>query len=459
MSENLQPQNLNVEINKDPNLTVHAGEKLEIAQTDEQLLQELKDRLDRENGTIPENTLNVKTDEEMLQELRDSLGLTNKKNNLPPENKIPENDTDLKLADEVKVKIPPVIVPPVIERPIEPKKTEAAEELKFADEIEVRIPPIVAPPVINRMTPPEQVKVPPIILKHENQPEQIMTVEEKKWLDEIIEALDIKPKDLILHGNEDDKGRIMAGPVLDIYTKKKHLDSFEKDWGQLPENKKRLLDDLRKKLDSSVKQRKADQKDLDAAFDAMMESMQKSIRRSDFAYLDTDLPDDVKAANIEYTNKSESANKYVTALLELEKKYKDSERNPISDLVYAMLDEASKTMDRYEIIPSPYAQSKTWALWDISKQYYYFTHPKEVDPKYKIANPMESKGKQQEIVDRHVGWEVYGAYHGDQQGSILERLKTNRRFREIKAYLDKAPKANGTLSSYDLAALGSLLRK
>ena len=60
------------------------------------------------------------------------------------------------------------------------------------------------------------------------------------------------------------------------------------------------------------------------------------------------------------------------------------------------------------------------------------------------------------MIDRHVGWEVYQAYRSG-SNKFLDKVRDSRNVGEIKALLERTPKENGTLSSLDLARLGSLI--
>ena len=100
-------------------------------------------------------------------------------------------------------------------------------------------------------------------------------------------------------------------------------------------------------------------------------------------------------------------------------------------------------------------------MWDLGKQFYYFLHPEQSGVKYEIANPLSSEKKQQEIIDRHLGWEAYAAFNSNSPESVEWRntIIANPKFTKALEILNKKPKENKTLSSFDLTALGTLLRK
>jgi hypothetical protein len=120
-----------------------------------------------------------------------------------------------------------------------------------------------------------------------------------------------------------------------------------------------------------------------------------------------------------------------------------------------MVSEATDILGRFDIPKSQYLGSKTWAMWDIGKQYYYATHPDEADPKYVIADPLKSPEKVQEMIDRQVGWEAYRA----KDSKFAEKYKKHPLYKKLQEYLGMKSKNRDTLSSKDLAELGALVRK
>lgn len=183
------------------------------------------------------------------------------------------------------------------------------------------------------------------------------------------------------------------------------------------------------------------------------ESLKKSIIE-DLSYQDVDVPIEIKQKMLEDTLTSESANKYAESLAELSEYVGgfESVRAVSGKLVEKMSVEAK----RLGILISPFGKSRTWAIWDMGKQYYYFTHPDENDSKYAIGDPF-SEAKSEEIVNRHLGWEAYGAYNQNGQKEFLEKIPADKR-PSILVLLERKPKDNGTLSSKELAELGALLR-
>lgn len=185
-------------------------------------------------------------------------------------------------------------------------------------------------------------------------------------------------------------------------------------------------------------------------------AIKMSLLENYLSYKDTDFGEDVKKNMFRYNLSSDSADKYSEELVDLA----DSVgMNTIENLAQQMITECSDVLIRLGVTPSPYAKSKTWAIWDISKQFYYLNHPNQADSRYLVADPIHSIEKQKEIVDRHIGWEVYDAYNGKKERGFLKIIEGGPRNSDIMNLLNKNPKSNGTLSSADLALLGSLLRK
>jgi hypothetical protein len=171
------------------------------------------------------------------------------------------------------------------------------------------------------------------------------------------------------------------------------------------------------------------------------------------SYQDTELSEDLKKEILKHNEQSESAQKYAETLSSTLTVY-GSEK--MEDMVEGMIDECEGILERIGITASQYSKSKTWAMWDIAKQLFYLEHPEERDEKYEVGNPILIRSKRQEIVDRHIGWEAYGAYNKSEDRNFIEKLGATKD--KVLEFLNKEAKNNGTLSSKDLAALGALVR-
>jgi len=137
-------------------------------------------------------------------------------------------------------------------------------------------------------------------------------------------------------------------------------------------------------------------------------------------------------------------------------------------LVGSIRKKIDETTRKLGLEQSQWGESQSWIYWDIAKQKYFDSHKDEADPRYDIGDPLEDEKLQQQISDRHLGWEVYGqtAEYVDGQRrfankNFLNRLnKDDETFEKVITLLKKEPKPeNQTLSSYDLAKLGEYIRE
>lgn len=170
-------------------------------------------------------------------------------------------------------------------------------------------------------------------------------------------------------------------------------------------------------------------------------------------------PVGTKEEEIEKRKKNPTTWKYASGL---EKVISEQGKERVDEIIKEMIDNCLKRIREYGIEPSPNTLSKTWAAWDIGKQNYFFTHQNEADKRYLIADPL-SPEKQNEIVNRHIGWEVYENYIGSKSSEKeymdVKKLESHPQFKEIEQLLKKSPKKDGQLSSLDLAKLGSFIGK
>lgn len=160
---------------------------------------------------------------------------------------------------------------------------------------------------------------------------------------------------------------------------------------------------------------------------------------------------------------SESAAKYAEAIMEMSKKVGFQE---LMRLVNGSKEECADVFEKLGLELSPYnvAQSNSWAMWDLGKQYYFFTHPDKNDPRYKLSNPLESEEKIEEIIDRHIGHEFMSSYwHNSNKVNILERMPgvDAQKIAELRSFIEEQTDENGgpkRVSSDKLAELGALIK-
>jgi hypothetical protein len=172
------------------------------------------------------------------------------------------------------------------------------------------------------------------------------------------------------------------------------------------------------------------------------------------AYQDAPLTPGQKRTALQGTLSSASAKKYAKVLKELEGTSQLAKAEAIGQ---QLLKECLAYLKTYKLTPSPYTLSKTWAIWDIAKQLYLEKNPAKSDPsRYHLGNPLTDKQVQIDILDRHLGWELYMKLREDD--TLLSKVK-DKVIPEIRSLLAKHPKPeNGTLSSSDLTQLGRLVR-
>jgi len=186
------------------------------------------------------------------------------------------------------------------------------------------------------------------------------------------------------------------------------------------------------------------------------EFLRSRVIDQDLSYQDAILPDEVKQRTLDWSRKDASARKYADSIVQLSQRANlETLRQTAKELVQIMSVEAA----RLGIPVSPYGKSNTWAMWDIGKQNYFFTHQAENNPAYEIGDPLTSDEKREEIINRHLGWEAYAAFRGNAAPEWKQTIASDRRFANALALLNKPPKQNGSLSSKDLAELGKLLRE
>lgn len=108
---------------------------------------------------------------------------------------------------------------------------------------------------------------------------------------------------------------------------------------------------------------------------------------------------------------------------------------------------------------NPYSESLSWAYWDIGKQAHLSNHPDESTAEYSLGNPFQNARVVEEIVCRHLGWELHQNWRIPASKAIIETaIAHNRHKQEIEALLNKEGKPeNGTLSSHELMHLGEMV--
>jgi hypothetical protein len=185
------------------------------------------------------------------------------------------------------------------------------------------------------------------------------------------------------------------------------------------------------------------------------ELIRNQILERDLAYQDIDMPPDQKESYKQWVYSSESAKKYAESLVNASSTGGlETIRTQARELRDKMLTEASRT----GIPMSTHGKSLSWAMWDMGKQYHFFTHQDLNDPTYEIGNPLESESKREEILNRHIGWEAYAAFQDKNNPEYKTRVQNDPRLRATLRFFTKEPNAHRSLSSNELAELGKMLR-
>ncbi len=168
------------------------------------------------------------------------------------------------------------------------------------------------------------------------------------------------------------------------------------------------------------------------------------------SYQDTPLSEDEKKATLKAALGMESSNKYATILQSI----RSWDRSSIEDMAEKMRIECLGYLEQLGVKSSAYGQSGTWAVWDIAKQLYMLRHPEESDStKYHLGNPFTDERVRQDIVDRHLGWELDN-YLWEPSDSELSHLEE-----DIDNIYLSDHRPDGESASYTYTKLGRIVRE
>lgn len=176
-----------------------------------------------------------------------------------------------------------------------------------------------------------------------------------------------------------------------------------------------------------------------------------------FSYNDSpEIGEEEKENILKNALESKSAFKYAKILFELEKEDKLEQLKEIVNKIYL---NTLSDLYNYDIEISAYSSSKSWVIWDIAKQLYYYKYPSMTDKtKYKIANPLIDENKQNEIIDRRIGWEIYSKMSTGELDKFLIKFKEPIYRKRMVEFMIEKPNKYNTLPSYKLAELGKNVR-
>jgi len=194
--------------------------------------------------------------------------------------------------------------------------------------------------------------------------------------------------------------------------------------------------------------------------EATHESLDEDTAVSLISYADVLDSDEAKSA-VEYTKNSENGMKYAH---QLQKIVAEKGLATVMSLAEKLKDKCLEDLKSLGIKPTKFAESTSWALWEIAKQHYFFEHPDEVSDEYSgqnyvyIANPLEQdhagKLKQEEIIDRHLGWEANIALD-NREFTPHEVVRQE----VLDVYFRGQRNQTGQLKSFELARMGRRLAR
>lgn len=176
-----------------------------------------------------------------------------------------------------------------------------------------------------------------------------------------------------------------------------------------------------------------------------------------FAYQDSpEISDEEKKDILNNSIKSNSARRYAQILLDLEEK---QELDIYEMLAKKLFTDTLIKLQNYDIEPEKFTLSTSWVMWDIAKQIYYMKNPHKSTNEYDLADPLYKKEKQQEIIDRHIGWIVYKQMTTGRLDNILNKIKNSVYGKRIIEFMISKPKPGlDSLPSHKLAKLGECVR-
>ncbi len=187
---------------------------------------------------------------------------------------------------------------------------------------------------------------------------------------------------------------------------------------------------------------------------------------------------------------SPNAHKYAQKLVELYEAHGGKKLGRLAATMTKAAEESLRLAGINE--PSEYCKSPTWALWDIAKQAYLAEHPEEssgeyatreldgqrfdnlIDPTSSGESIAELDGeevdlaelKRQEIIDRHVGWEVVRSWYTSSPRHIgnipladphLEEVLDIIAHGQTNADFLDSDKIVPALRSFELARIGAIV--
>lgn len=156
---------------------------------------------------------------------------------------------------------------------------------------------------------------------------------------------------------------------------------------------------------------------------------------------------------------SDNEKNYARALSRIIEEYNETRLREVVSTIHQRFSEIYKQL--FPTTPlNPFSKSKSWIAWDVAKQYYLWRVPEAAGAGYRLANPMEDEQLQQEIIERHLGWELFKKFK-DRTKQILpsvdflaEKYNANTQAQRLREILQKD---EGAISSKEFTEAGRLI--
>lgn len=123
-------------------------------------------------------------------------------------------------------------------------------------------------------------------------------------------------------------------------------------------------------------------------------------------------------------------------------------------------------MGRVPMSFGSYGKSDSWIYWDLAKQEFLNAHPDQSSQEYPLADPLafetspQSQRVIRDVVDRQIGWEAFSrAMNATALEEVVKSLQLQPESEQRVERIFKRGRENGRLASFELAALGRLIRR
>lgn len=183
-----------------------------------------------------------------------------------------------------------------------------------------------------------------------------------------------------------------------------------------------------------------------------------AIRNRYFIYADSQSLDSTLKKRAKNESLSRSQRNYVLSYVKLIEEISESE---INSVVEKLKHKLFNLISKLGIHQTPYAESNTWALWDICKQKFFYDHKDLADEDYPQNNHYLSSQKLTEILDRHLGFEYHMNFldQPDDATSFVNKFTFDKKISKNIVKLLNKTSSSKQLRSLEYAQLGKLLRE